>query len=103
MRKTRVVYRILVEKPEGRRTLGRSRRIWEEKLKQIFDKWNGDMDWLNLARDRDRWLAILYAVMNLRVLEKAENFLTSRGLVSFPGRPLLREVSNSVSFPIRLV
>ena len=36
-------------------------------LKWIFKKWNGEMDWIGLAQDRDRWWAVVNAVMNLRV------------------------------------
>jgi len=36
-------------------------------LKCIFKKWDGDMDWIDLAQDRDRWCALVNAVMNLRV------------------------------------
>jgi hypothetical protein len=56
-----------VGRPEGRRPLGRPRSRWEEILKWIFKKCDGDMDWIELAQGRDRWRAILNAVMNLRV------------------------------------
>jgi hypothetical protein len=57
-----------VGKPEGRgqlKDLGLDGRII---LKWIFEKWNGDMAWIDLAQDRDRWRAVVNAVMNLRVL-----------------------------------
>ena len=38
--------------------------IW----KLIFKKWDGGTDWIDLAQDRDRWRALLNAVMNLRLL-----------------------------------
>jgi len=37
-------------------------------LRWIFRKWNGDMDWIDLAQDRDRWQALVNAAMNLRFL-----------------------------------
>jgi hypothetical protein len=64
----RGAYRILVGRPEGRRQLGRTRCKWEENIKMDFQEvgW-GDMDWIDLAQDRDRWRAVVSAVMNLCV------------------------------------
>jgi hypothetical protein len=66
----RGAYRILVGRPEGRRTLGRSRRRWEDNMKMELQEvgWGGGgMDWIDMAQDRDRWRAVVNAVMNLRV------------------------------------
>jgi hypothetical protein len=46
--------RILVGIPEGRRPLGRPSRRWGIILKWILKKWDGDVDWIELAQDRDR-------------------------------------------------
>jgi len=64
----RVVYRVLVGKPEGRRPLGRSRRRWEDNIRMhLREVGCGCVDWVELAQDRDRWRALVSAVMNLRV------------------------------------
>ena len=55
-------------KPEGGRTLGRPRRRWEDNIKMHFQEMaSGVMDWIEMAQDRDRWPALVSAVMNLRV------------------------------------
>jgi hypothetical protein len=71
-------YRILVGSPEGRRPLERHRHRWEDNIKMDLQElgWVG-MDWIEVAQDRDRWRALMNAVMNLRVPQNAENFLTS--------------------------
>jgi len=56
-----------VGKPEGKRPHGRLRRRWEDNIIRIFRKWDGGVNWIDLAQDRDRWWALVNAVMNLRV------------------------------------
>ena len=69
MGKRRRVYRVLVENPEGKRPLGRPRRRGEDNIKiELQGVGCGDMDWIDLAQDRDRWRALVNAVMNLWVL-----------------------------------
>jgi hypothetical protein len=64
----RGVFRGLVGKPEGKRLLGRPRRRWEDNIKMDLQEVEcGGMDWIELAQDRDRWRALVNAVMNLRV------------------------------------
>jgi hypothetical protein len=63
----RGAYMILVGRPEGRRPLGRPRRRWEENIKMDLQEVGWDTDWIELAQDRDRWWAVVNAVMNLRV------------------------------------
>jgi hypothetical protein len=68
MGERRGAYRALVGKPEGRRPLGRPRLRWEDNIKMDLREvgW-GVVDWIDLAQDRDRWRALVNAVMNLRV------------------------------------
>jgi hypothetical protein len=66
----RKVYKVLVGKPEGRRPLGRPRRRWEDGARMdLRETGLGGVDWIRLSQDRDRWRAVVSAVMNLRVLE----------------------------------
>ena len=68
MGENRVVYRVLVGKPEGKRPLGRPRRRWEDNTKTDLQEVGCvGIDWIELAQDRDRWWALVNAVMNLRV------------------------------------
>jgi hypothetical protein len=65
----RKVYKVLVGKPEGKRPLGRPRRRWEDGIRMDLREIGlGGVDWIQLSRDRDRWRAVVSAVMNLRVL-----------------------------------
>jgi hypothetical protein len=64
----RGVYRVLVGKPEVKRPMGRPRCRWEDNIRvDIQEVGCGDMDWIKLAQDRHRWLALVNEVMKLRV------------------------------------
>jgi hypothetical protein len=61
-------YRLMIGKPEGKRPLGRSRRRWMNNIRMDLGEvgW-GDVDWIGLAKDRNRWRALANSVLNLRV------------------------------------
>ena len=64
----RGVYRVLVEKSEGKRPLGRPRCRWADNIRPDLQEVGcGYMDWIELAQDRDRWRTLVSAVMYLRV------------------------------------
>ena len=68
MGERRGVYRILVGKPEGKEPLGRPRSRWEYNITMDLQEVGyGGMDWIELAQDRDKWRALVTAVMNPRV------------------------------------
>ena len=68
MGERRGIYRVLVEKPEGKRPLGRTRHRREDNIKMdLQEVGSGGLDWIELAEDRDRWWALVTAVMNLQV------------------------------------
>jgi hypothetical protein len=68
MGEKRGAYRVLVGRPQGRRPLERPRRRWEDNIKMDVQEvgWGG-MDWIDMAQDRDRWQALVNAVINLWV------------------------------------
>ena len=64
----RSVNRVLVGKSEGKKSLGRPRRRWEDNIKMNLQEVGcGSMNWICRAQDKDRWWAIVTAVMNIRV------------------------------------
>ena len=68
MEERRGIYRVLVGKPEGKRALGRLKRTWEDNIKMDLQEVGCEsMDWIELAQNRDRWRALVNAVVNLRV------------------------------------
>ena len=86
-----------MRKVEGKRPLGGPRHRWEDNIKMdLYGLRCGGMDWIELAQDRDRWRALVTAVMNLQVLQNAGNFLTSCKPVSFSRRTLLHGVKSKL-------
>jgi len=64
----RGLYRVLVGKLEWKRPLGRPRHRWEDNIKMDLQEVRcGGMDWIEVAQDRDRWRALVTAVMYLWV------------------------------------
>jgi hypothetical protein len=65
----RNTYRILVGKPEGKRPLEISKRMWMANIKMdLREIERGGMDWVDLVQDRDQWMALVNMIMKLRVL-----------------------------------
>jgi hypothetical protein len=64
----RNAYRMLVGKPEGKRPLRRPRRRWVDNIQMdLRDIEWGHIDWIDLAKDRDQWRALVNTVMYFRV------------------------------------
>jgi hypothetical protein len=75
MGETRNAYRILVGKPEGKRSLGRPRCRWVDNIKMDLVEIGLDgRDWIELAQNRDQWRALVNTVMNLRVPKNCWEF-----------------------------
>jgi hypothetical protein len=69
MREGRKVYRVLVGRPEGKRPLERPRRRWQHRIRiDLREVGCRGVEWIHLTQDRDRWRAVVNAMMNLRVL-----------------------------------
>jgi hypothetical protein len=68
----------MVEIPNGKRSIGRPMRRWENNIKINLQQveWEG-VDWIDLDQDKDRWRALVNVVINLPFPENAGNFLTS--------------------------
>jgi hypothetical protein len=72
------VYRVLVGKPEGNKSIWATRSRWEDNINMYLQEVGcGDIDWIELAHDRDRWRALVNAVIIFRGFQDAGNFLTS--------------------------
>ena len=68
MEEGRGVHKVLVEKPEGKRPLGRPRRRWEDNIKMDLEEVGRVCGgWMKLAKNRDRWQALVSTVMNFGV------------------------------------
>jgi hypothetical protein len=84
MGEKRNAYRLLVTKPGGKRPLGRPRRNWVDHIRMdLREEGWGDVDWVGLAKDRNRWSALVNSVLNLRAplnAGKLSSGLTSSGL-----------------------
>jgi hypothetical protein len=88
----RNAYRILVGKPEGKSPLQKPRCRWVDNIKIDLREigWD-DMDWIDLAQDKDHWGAPVNTVMNLRVPENAGKFLSGCIIGSFSRRAQIHE------------
>jgi hypothetical protein len=68
MREKRNAYRLLAGKPEGKIPLGRPRRRWVDNIKiDLGEVGCGDVDWIGLAQDRNRWRSLVNSALNLRI------------------------------------
>jgi hypothetical protein len=81
-------------RPEGKRTLGRPRRRWEDNIEMDLQEVRGSCwDWMELSQDRDRWRGLVSTVRNLRVPKMRGISSLAAEPVSFSRRTLLHGVS----------
>jgi len=90
----RNAHRIFFGKPEGERPLIRPRRRWEDNIRMDLRE---GVVWMHMSQYSDHWRAVVNTGMNLRVPQKADNFLTSRVTVDFSRRILVHGVSYLVN------
>jgi hypothetical protein len=81
MGEERKVYRVLAGKPEGKRSLEKPRRRWENGIRMDLKEigW-GSVEWFQLAHDRDQWRAFVNTVMNLRLLAPRSQLASYKSL-----------------------
>jgi hypothetical protein len=84
MREIRNGYNILIGKPVSKRPLGGPRHRWEGNIRMYLREigWESVV-WMHVAHDKDQWWTLVNTIMNRQVSQKAGNFLTSRGTISF--------------------
>jgi hypothetical protein len=76
MREGRGVYRVLVGRPEGKRSLRRPSRKWEDNIEMDLREIGIDgANWIRLTQDRVQWRAFVNTVMNLRVTERKQDIV----------------------------
>jgi hypothetical protein len=86
-------YRILVVKPEGKRSIGRPKYRWVDNNYIDFGDRTGLYDWIDLAQDMDRWRVLANKILNFRVPYNTEKSLSSCRTGGFSRRAQLHEIS----------
>jgi hypothetical protein len=82
MGEERKLYKVLVRNPEGKRPLVRPRRRWNDGIRMDLRETDlRGVDWIRLAQDRDRWRAVVSAVMNLRALAPQSSLVSYLRLI----------------------